>query len=192
MNNVDRYLFHAFDAATAHVRSEIAAGRRPGTELIRLSMLIQVGDPSWNAENVIDCTELARMGNIVACLGSPLTVEALQKDPRVLAIEASRPASDADCVQSIPFINAHIVHNRVNKELGDGALIAIIDSDIDVLHEAFLDSNRQYTRILAIWDQTDKTGPEPISPKTKKPYLKGTIKTTEYAQSDINNYIQKY
>ena len=46
-------------------------------------------------------------------------------------------------------------------ERGARALVAVIDDDIDVLHEAFLDDNGA-SRIVGVWDQTDP-GPDPPS-----------------------------
>jgi endonuclease G len=69
------------------------------------------------------------------------------------------------------------------EETGDLAIVAIIDEGIDIFHEAFLDTNGN-TRIIAIWDQTDNTGPHPIVPEISHSFGR------EYRKEDINQYIQ--
>lgn len=182
MASIDRYLLHAFDAVENEIRSEAEARGGPEPGIIRLPMLIQVRGTSWNPNRVPDCTVTAQLGNIVACLGSLRTVAALQDDPTVLAVEAGRPPSSLDTSQSVPFVKANVVHGRTPPETGDQALIAIIDEDIDVLHEAFRDKSGD-TRILAVWDQTDPTGPSP-SFGGQGGY------GTEHTESQINQYIQ--
>jgi minor extracellular serine protease Vpr len=68
---------------------------------------------------------------------------------------------------------------RQLSEKGDQAFVAIIDEGIDIFHSAFLDSSGK-TRIIALWDQNDKTGPSP------QDYRRGT----EYTQDDINRDLQ--
>lgn len=180
MSKIDRYLIHAFTAAADQMSHEVQEGRRSGTDTIFLPMLIRVNDPSWDPSVIPDCTVMARLGNIVACLGSMRTVEALKNDPAVLAVEASRPASSSESSQSIPFVRANTVHFGPFSEKGDEALIAIIDTDIDVLHDAFLDPSGNSTRIRAIWDQTDPSGPAPRVGRFG----------TEHTESQINSYIR--
>jgi endonuclease G len=186
----DFYLFHTFNAQEKErdererERSEQDPTRFFRAEMrtpkpVLLPMLIRV-DETWNVENVPDCHITSRIGDIVACLGSMRTVEALEKDPAVISIEASRPDSGLDCAQSVPFVKADTIHQLPEK--GDRALIAIIDGGIDVLHEAFTDSSGS-TRILAVWDQSDITGPAPRLPGGGIGY------GTEHTQADIDAYI---
>ena len=146
---------------------------------ILLPMLIRV-DETWNDEEVPDCQITSRLGDIVSCLGTMRTLAALEQDPAVISIEGSRPDSGLDCAQSVPFVKADVIHRL--PEQGEKALIGIIDGGIDVLHEAFMDASGR-TRILAVWDQTDITGPPPSLPGGKVGY------GTEHTQADINGYI---
>ncbi len=179
---IDDYLFHAFDVAENKASHGIEFPKRPVPELIQLPMLIRVKDGAWSPDKVPDLRIMSRLGNILACVGSRDSVKALQSDPDVLSVEASRPASAPDTATSVPFVKADRVHGGAFNEKGDKALIAIIDEDIDVLHEAFRDAQGQ-TRILAVWDQTDPTG--------SSPYLgTGTVPFgTEHTLADINHYI---
>lgn len=183
MGKVDRYLLQAFDAAEREAQREAEATGQPGPEVIRLPMLIRVKETSWNPGTIPDFDVIAQLGNIITGIGSLRTVTALQSDPGVLSIEASRPGSGPDSVNSISFIKANVVHGGTISEKGDRALVAIIDSDIDVLHQTFLDRSGKRTRILAVWDQTDPTGPGPAHGAFGK-------YGTEHTEHDINNYIQ--
>jgi subtilisin family serine protease len=182
MASIDQYLFHAFDVAESQTPHGIDVPFRPAPELIRLPMLLRVKDPTWSPDKVPHLSIVSRLGNIIACTGSRDSLRALQSDPEVLSVEASRPASAPETAVSIPFVKADRVHQGVFNERGDKALIAIIDEDIDVLHKAFQDANGK-TRILAVWDQTDTTGPGP--------FLGPNIASfgREYTLSDINQYI---
>jgi endonuclease G len=146
-------------------------------------MLIRLSDPSWEPTEVPDCHITSRLGNIVACVGSLRTIEALENDAKVIGVEASRPGSGFESSSSISFIRADKIHQLPEK--GDQSLIAIIDDGIDVMHEAFLNSQGQ-TRILAIWDQTDDdmSGTGPKLPGATFSYGK------EHTSADIDNYIQ--
>jgi minor extracellular serine protease Vpr len=84
----------------------------------------------------------------------------------------------------VTFQESIIVENNIDiqpsKEKGDKCLVAIIDQEIDIFHEEFLDIDAR-TRILAIWDQNDQTGPGPeIAPEL------GTV----YTQDEINECIR--
>ncbi|MCC5611385.1 S8 family serine peptidase [Nostoc sp. CHAB 5834] len=130
-------------------------------------MLVRVKNPSWNPLQVPDYEETFRLGKSIGCVGSRRTIEALQEDPEVIYVEASRQGSgwegsspDSQLSEEVSPPNPLSVTINANKvhqfEKGNKALVGIIDSGIDVLHDAFLDSSGE-TRILAIWDQTEST-----------------------------------
>jgi|GEM_PF-1944187 len=202
-NNIDSYLIHEFDFLETQQEQKIGEGIETNPEPIHLPMLIHVTDLSWNARNTPDCQVTYRMGNIIGCVGTRATIEALHHDPSVISVEASRPAEGWDSDPSVPthegdssdegdipsscvstsvsLIKADLVHQI--PETGDAALVAIIDSGIDILHDAFLDATRTRTRILAIWDQTDNTEPSPNIPDLLSI-------GTEHTEAQINQYIQ--
>lgn len=171
MAKVDKYLIHAFEVVT-EIKSI--------GDTVFLPMILRVRNVAWIPQSGIpDYREITRFGDIVVCLGTPQTLEFLQDDPDIINITSSRPTSGLDCYRSMPFINVDSVHSMNFSEKGDQALIAIIDAGIDVLHEAFLNSQGG-TRILAIWDQNDSTSPQ----STRVPFGR------EYTQDEINWYIQ--
>jgi hypothetical protein len=145
---IDPYLIHSFETDTYEGVGERSADRRPV-----LPMLVRVTDPAAVRllENVEDCSVTSSMGNIVACFGSIRTIRALENEPRIVSVEASRPSSGHDCTVSVPFVRANRIQNDPQQpEKGDGALVAVIDGGIDVLHETFRDSDDR-TRIISIW-----------------------------------------
>ena len=126
----------------------------------RLPMLLRVSAADWKPITA-EFQERFRIGTIIACTGSAKTLQDLKDDPRVLAIEASRIVDETDdCAASVPAVKGDIVHRPPTSELGDCALIGIVDRGIDLLHEAFLDGHGN-SRILAIWDQRSSATPSP-------------------------------
>jgi subtilisin family serine protease len=126
-------------------------------------ILIRVSDPDWRPQDAQEVTVQGRLGAIVSAVASPEAIAALLRDPGVISIEESRPIENFECDVSVPFIQVTDPYQFAGEsfsERGKHALIAIIDDDIDVLHEAFLDEHHQ-SRIVGIWDQRDDTGPAP-------------------------------
>ncbi|CAL1519325.1 hypothetical protein MMC2321_03072 [Chitinophaga sp. MM2321] len=69
-------------------------------------------------------------------------------DTSVLEIMARGTTAGTDCVWSV--VQATGVYAGMT---GDGVIVGIIDTGIDIRHEAFLKENSSQTRILRIWDQ---------------------------------------
>jgi subtilisin family serine protease len=213
MDKTDAHLIHAFGSVepppTAAIPIAEAAFPVPEVEMVlgigdheptpqpapdptRLPILVRVSDPSWEPGQVADLQISSRIGRVISATGTRATVAALQDDPGVESIEASRPSASFDVVRSAPFIRANLVHTDLG-ETGDRALIGIIDSGIDVLHEAFRDESGAATRILAVWDQTDRTGASPAGPPGSGPApaigLEWVPRGRIHVQDDINGYI---
>lgn len=125
-----------------------------------LPLLIRVADPAWKPQdNVPDLEITARLGTVVSATGTDATVQALLRDLDVISVEESYPAGTEECEKSVPFIGAQEVWQSEGEE-GAGALVAVIDNGIDVMHKAFLDGQGA-SRIVEIWDQCDRSGPPP-------------------------------
>jgi endonuclease G len=88
----------------------------------------------------------------------------------------------------VPFVQAEQVHGGQLNEKGDQCIVAIIDTGVDILHEAFLDVSGQTTRIDAVWVQRDPTGPTPnqVDPATFQ-QTRGTLYQFNDIQTFINN-----
>jgi subtilisin family serine protease len=189
MGNLDLYLLRAFDSADEQAITEVREGRRLPDRLVRLPMLVRVTDDFWRRERVPDLLITSRIGNILSCRGSRETLRFLQDDPAVISIEGSRRCLPLDTEQSLDQVKATTVHNTYTEN-GSECIVAVIDDGIDVLHETFRDDQGN-TRILAIWDQTDPTGPHASFTYTSG--LSSQIVTcgTVHKKADIDLYIQK-
>jgi hypothetical protein len=90
----DSYLTHALEAAR-----EAQGTERGGLESldleataedVRLPMLLQVDPSRFRVEEIVDFQVTSVMGNIVAGTGTVRSLEALETDPAVFSVEASR------------------------------------------------------------------------------------------------------
>ncbi|HVG23159.1 MAG TPA: S8 family serine peptidase [Thermoanaerobaculia bacterium] len=143
----------------------VVAGTAGAVDTEIKPLVIRVNDPNWQPATVSDLVVRTRMGTIITAHGSAATVRELLTDPTVISIEESQPAGAIECDRSLPFINVAAQYPGASgpySETGDGALVAVIDDGIDVLHEAFLDAAGQ-SRIVGIWDQRGTCGPPPAN-----------------------------
>jgi len=159
LRKTDAYLQHAFVAAAQGSIEAVGLEDVAGGGATTLPMLIRLRDPvRWEAPQGFQIQ--SRIGSIVSGRGTMDVLQALDGDPNVLSVEASRQACTIECAQSVPFIKASAVHGQNPSEKGDQAIVAIIDAGLDMLHQAFRDAAGN-SRILEIWDQRDNTGPAP-------------------------------
>jgi subtilisin family serine protease len=128
------------------------------------TMLVRVSDEEWQPNGMPGLKEKGRLGTVVSIEGSKATVQALYRDSMVITVDPGHPAEEIkECRRTVPFVGVAKSYTRGTEtysESGSHALIAVIDNGIDVLHEAFLDNNKG-SRIVAIWDQRDPSGPPP-------------------------------
>lgn len=182
----DPYLFQSFES----VSDEVAKAVEGALELIpavSLTMLLRVRDVArWNPPAGFETT--SRIGSVISGRGTQEALAALEDDPNVLSIEASRPAGVAETAKSLSFIKADLVHGAELAEKGDHALVALVDAGIDVLHEAFLDDQGN-SRIVEIWDQTDDGGhgPNAFYPTVDASY--GTVHTAEKIAQYVSSQV---
>ncbi|MCH9809528.1 MAG: S8 family serine peptidase [Alphaproteobacteria bacterium] len=107
----------------------------------------------------------SQIGTIVSASGTADALKALESHPDVISATISRDAGVQELSTAVPFVGADDIHSGVLtnptsslpvEEKGDRALIGLIDSGIDILHEAFRDADGN-SRILAVWDQLDNS-----------------------------------
>src|SRR5262249_108924 len=101
-------------------------------------------------------------------------------DPRVTSVEPDRAIWQPEAETNLPLIRVQEAQSRP-AEQGDKAIVAIIDFGIDLLHEAFRDDHGR-SRIIAVWDLSDGTGPPPT-----KRFQLGTLRK----KKDIDQYIRE-
>ena len=118
----------------------------------RQPVVILTRTTSWRPPDGLQTS--TSTGDIVTALATPAEIQALERDRDVISIEISREVEAHELQASVEFANARTLQRPPVAERGANAVIGIIDTGVDVLHEAFLDANGQ-TRILAIWDQYD-------------------------------------
>ncbi len=150
-----------------------------------LPVLLHLKNPEWNRD-VAGFEQGSRLGRILTGRATQAAIAVLADDPGVIAIEASRSGGVAECATSMPWIQVPAVHNAPYAERGAGAIVAVIDGGIDVLHEAFRNSTGQ-SRILAVWDQRDSSGP---TPAIAKPGVYRQNYGTLHTQADISRYVK--
>ncbi len=156
-----------------------------GDEIVdgeRLPVLVRLRDANW--EPKLNIIVNSKFGNFASLEVTSHQLKWLEQDPEILAIEASREAGNLELQSSIPFIHGDVVHRPPISENGDAALIGIIDTGVDVLHEAFRAPDGT-SRILAYWDQTAQgRSPSSVAPE----YFRQTYGTL-YLKSEIDQFI---
>jgi hypothetical protein len=83
-SRIDSRLIHEFNIMEEKYSSE----------KILLPMLVHVKNLSWDSRKIPDYHELYRLGDIIGCRGSHLSIDALSKDDSVIYVESSHPGGD--------------------------------------------------------------------------------------------------
>ncbi len=134
-----------------------AAGGTPGAD-DRVPLLLRLARPDWVPPASLKIN--SRFASFATVQATEAELHNLENDSGVLSIEISRDAGIEELDTSISFVSGNIVQLPPVEELGDSAIVGVIDTGIDILHEAFLDDQGQ-SRILAVWNQRDRIGPTP-------------------------------
>lgn len=194
--NIDEFLTFRISANDNAGRSGRSAG---ATSAFPVLIRVRDGAEKWDP-GVPGITIQSRIGRIIS---ASITAEALKKiadDENVIAIEASAPPSVSDCVKTIPWVEADVVHTSPGpfQERGQHAIAAFIDDGFDVMHLAFrtplktpIDPNTPIelkTRIIALWDQ--RTTTPSLSPKERMPGVYSQCYGTLHLRDDIDRYLR--
>ena len=102
---------------------------------------VRVRDLSWTPPPGVIVN--SRVGPFYSVLATQEAIGDMQRDSRVFSLSPSRevdPHSAQELAVSVPFVLADAIHSGNLNERGDSAIIGLIDSGIDILHEAFLDN----------------------------------------------------
>ncbi|QEG43464.1 S8 family serine peptidase [Roseimaritima ulvae] len=138
--------------------------------------------PGWSGEGVAGFRRGTSLGNFVTGHAHVAAIRALSTDPDVIRLEISRDAGHSDLNESVSAVRGDRVHTATHPEKGANAIVGVIDSGLDVLHECFLDEQGN-TRIIALWDQTDPSQSGPPGDDGQPMYGK------LYKQSDIERIV---
>lgn len=172
-------------SVTAAIGLESTAPREAIDESIAIPVLLRIRSDKWVAYP--DLKVNSRLGTIVTANATASQIERLQRDPDIASIDVSRDAGHLECAVSVPFVGGDLVQVPLIDERGSNAIVGSIDSGIDVLHRAFLDGAGK-SRILAVWNQKDPTGP---SPKSFDPATYSQDYGTLYDQVAIQRFVDK-
>ena len=130
-----------------------------------VSVLIKLSGAGVQIDLPSPAQIFSRVGNILTAEVPIEMFEELESIAGVTDVEISRAGGHLELIDSNPFLRRP-VNPPDGDELGDNALIVIIDTGIDILHDAFLDAAGN-TRIIGIWDQTNTStnmSPAKLSP----------------------------
>ncbi len=97
-------------------------------------------------------------GRIVTGIAELRGLWELADDPRVVYVEASRPLRPSLDI-SVPEIGAPQVWDGPFGDRGQGVIVGVVDTGLDITHPAFRvdrdgDGYPEGTRVLWLWDQT--------------------------------------
>lgn len=174
---------------------EAGVGGRQLAASAALPVLLRLkrDNPAW--EPPAGMTILTRTGPFFTGTATATQIEQLRTDTEVVSVTASREGGVVErATDGVRHANGDQLHVPPLDERGDRALVGIVDTGIDVLHEAFLGGapeggGASGTRIHVIWNQRDPTGPSPQSLDpgvfSEAAFAAGTV----YVESDINQMV---
>ncbi len=192
--STDRQVERSMEMMAEVVESDSAAemeglegiGFEPDSSSARIPILIKAA-PGWTPPDDIKIN--SAIGDIHTALVTTGQLERLQQDTRnIISIDRSSDDLILDSLVSVPFVKAEQVHWPPLSEKGDQAIVGIIDTGIDVLHQAFTDINDPTkSRILYVWNQNDTSNaghaPSDIDPNFSANY--GRV----YTQNEIEQFM---
>jgi len=115
------------------------------------------------ADNATDFPGLrTRVGNLATASLTLPEIYSLAERPDVLRIRAARPVEPL-LDYSVPEVGAPALWYGAPSATGQGVIVGIVDSGVDILHPAFRvdrdgDGFLEGSRILFYWDQTEGSG----------------------------------
>lgn len=121
-------------------------------------------------------------GDIATATVPLKSIPDLEADEDVIYIELSRPAFP-ELDQSVPIVEADLLHSATPPITGQGAIIGIVDYGIDFYHPDFRDPTTNNTRLLFLWHQDPPVGVGGTAGTAPAPWGYGL----QYTAADINN-----
>lgn len=167
---------------------EAVAPRREVGLVDTYPVQVRVRDLGWSPP--LGVIVNSQVGPIYSLLANRQAIRQMTHDKMIFSLNLSReidPRPVAECAVSVPFVHADAIHSGNLNEKGDCAIVGLIDTGIDILHEAFLDDQGN-SRIEAVWVQKDTSGLSPMKtdPKTFSQNY-GTLYTHQQIQKFVND-----
>ncbi len=170
-----------FDDAPAGASENVRGADHAGTESADfvaddalVAVLARLNRLDWQPPG--KARVLSRVGDFITVLASPAEIAAMEDDPAIRSLDISRAGGGVELTEAMPFVKARPVDRAGSAERGGNALVGIIDTGADILHSAF-DAADGSSRIVAIWDQRDTTGPSPRAVDPAFAFDFGTLHT---------------
>ena len=174
-------------ALEAEFDTESTGGPSSSSTEDEATYLVRLRSPVWTPPEGVHLRSI--VGNIASVCTSRHRIEQMVGDGSVISVEASREAGIEDVDSSVPHVKGTAVHtNPTLPEKGDGALVGVIDTGIDILHQAF-DDDTGASRILGVWLQRDNSG---RTPKEVDPDAFTQDYGSLYLAEDIAEYRQAH
>ena len=166
-------------AETQPLGGELALQRTSVIERPRVGVFLRVRSPAALAEiRDLGGTVGSVIDEFVTAWLPVESLDALGRSANIENIEAAR-ALRLDNDSSTRAIHIDplrtLVGNRWTGATGEGAIVGVYDSGLDVTHEDFIDEQGR-TRVLALWDQT--TPGRPPSGSAEKSVPANSAKTS--------------
>lgn len=124
-------------------------------------------------------------------------IEELEAMPSVEYIELARPTFQ-DLDEAVPTAEIDQLHSATPGVTGQGVIVGVIDTRLDIYHPNFRHDdgagtdNLGSTRVLRLWDQTLAHQSGEATPYGNDPSLgSGFDYGVDYGQADINNELNK-
>lgn len=147
-------------------------------EAVMVEVLLRLAPGTSAADVISDGTVLVSVGSIVGARVPASSVSGLALDPRVRAIELPSLVQSPRTNASVAEIRADQVHagtNGLPPTTGQGVILGVIDTGLDVTHPDF--SGDAGSRVLYLWDISD---PDASQTPDYLPYGR------EYSKADID------
>lgn len=158
--------------------TEISAQPKSAAAM-QIPVLLRLTTPDWDAPAGLRVQ--SRIGTIVTALATTEQLDRLRDDDAVQNISISRSAGTLELNDTLSFISADdgqltLADDTPITERGDAAIFGLIDSGIDILHDAFKDADG-HSRIIGVWHQAGTQGqtPHELHPEFTQDY--GTLYT---------------
>ena len=168
---------------------ELQIGRASGVlkpAAAKIPLLLETTASWLPPEGLTICSQYRQICTVLA---TEAQYRALMNDMAISRVEKSRDAGMLDLDASVAFVHGDAVQGPQLDERGDAAILGIIDTGIDILHNAFRENAGTRTALIGIWDQCDDEGP---TPHDVDPVAFSQAYGTLYTAENLNAYIATY